>query len=487
MKNMNTKKKIAHLVKNSCDPDWRVIKTAEQNAKIPNSLVCIFGVLDQDSVPFEEKNNVFYKRLYQKFRFDTPIKERDLSKNTLVDLSYAPIIFFELFLYKFKLIKNYSPRLLSFAREERKILRLFIDEVLAFNPDIVYCHDLSTLKLGIEIKRKLGCKVIYDAHEFESNKNPPSGPLSNFFIKRHEGKYIKKADKVVTVSQEISEELLHIHRLKEKPLVVYNVPHEDLLGPLVDEGIVLYNEKVEKKSSNNLSINNFVNFSRNSEGVFNWILENIFSLNSHKIEKFHHLIDENYKTQNLEDLKDYDYVGVHVGLVTVGRGIETCVKAISNLQGHAFVIIGPRRNKKFLRELLELIYQLNIREKIFIIDPVYYGLIEFIRKFDYSVVSTLPNSKSTDFSMPNKLFESIVSNLPIVCSDTTSVSNYVNDRKLGISYLSDNHFDLASKIKTLIEHQEDYFIPNQKNVIEEISLDKQYRQLNNYLQTLDKN
>ncbi len=484
---MNTEKKIAHLVKNSCNPDWRVIKTAEQNAKIPNSLVYIFGVLDQDSLPFEEKNNVFFKRLYQKFRFDTPIKERDLSRNMVADLFFAPVIFFEFALYKLKLIKEYSPRMISFIREKRKIFRLFFDEIVAFKPDIVHCHDLATLQLGIEIKRKLGCKVIYDAHEFESNKNPPSGPLSNFLIKRHEGKYIKKADKVVTVSQEISKELLHIHKLKEKPLVIYNVPHKDLLDPLNDESITLYNEKNEKKTSNNISINNIINFSRNSEGIFNWILENIFSLNNHKIEKFRSLIDENYKTQNLEDLKEYDYVGVYVGLVTVGRGIETCIKAISNLQNHAFVIIGPRRNESFLRELLELIYKLNIRERIFIIDPLYCGLLEFIGKFNYSAVSTLPNSKSTDFSMPNKLFESILSNLPIVCSDTTSASNYVNDRNLGISFLSDNHFDLASKIKTLMERQEDFFTPNQMDLIEELSLENQYKSLNNYLLSLDKN
>ena len=76
-----------------------------------------------------------------------------------------------------------------------------------------HCHDLETLKTGIRAKEKLGCKVIFDSHEFEQNKNPPADELTNSFIRSHEGKLIKKVDSVVTVSNEIAENLKEIYNL----------------------------------------------------------------------------------------------------------------------------------------------------------------------------------------------------------------------------------------------------------------------------------
>ena len=34
-----------------------------------------------------------------------------------------------------------------------------------FDFDTVHCHDLDTLQPGVCLKRKIGCKLVYDAHE----------------------------------------------------------------------------------------------------------------------------------------------------------------------------------------------------------------------------------------------------------------------------------------------------------------------------------
>ena len=34
-----------------------------------------------------------------------------------------------------------------------------------FKFDVVHCHDLDTLKTGVGLKKKLGVKLVYDAHE----------------------------------------------------------------------------------------------------------------------------------------------------------------------------------------------------------------------------------------------------------------------------------------------------------------------------------
>jgi glycosyltransferase involved in cell wall biosynthesis len=43
----------------------------------------------------------------------------------------------------------------------RQAIRLAID----IEPDVVHCHDLDTLYAGWQIKKRLGCPLIYDAHE----------------------------------------------------------------------------------------------------------------------------------------------------------------------------------------------------------------------------------------------------------------------------------------------------------------------------------
>lgn len=34
-----------------------------------------------------------------------------------------------------------------------------------YHPDVIHCHDLDTLYIGVQLKKKLGCKLVYDAHE----------------------------------------------------------------------------------------------------------------------------------------------------------------------------------------------------------------------------------------------------------------------------------------------------------------------------------
>ncbi len=49
----------------------------------------------------------------------------------------------------------YTPRFWSAA----------IEKALPLKPDLVHCHDLDTLYAGVRIKKRLGCKLLFDAHE----------------------------------------------------------------------------------------------------------------------------------------------------------------------------------------------------------------------------------------------------------------------------------------------------------------------------------
>jgi glycosyltransferase involved in cell wall biosynthesis len=72
----------------------------------------------------------------------------------------------------------------------------------SFKFDIVHCHDLDTLYAGFKLKKKLGVKLIYDAHELWGylieGEVPKIIVKATFLIEK---KLVKKVDHIITVSQ----------------------------------------------------------------------------------------------------------------------------------------------------------------------------------------------------------------------------------------------------------------------------------------------
>lgn len=71
----------------------------------------------------------------------------------------------------------YSRQLTYLPRFIRHILSLFeliikmLPRALIAKPDIVHCHDTLVLPLGVIVKLFCGSKLVYDAHELESDRN----------------------------------------------------------------------------------------------------------------------------------------------------------------------------------------------------------------------------------------------------------------------------------------------------------------------------
>jgi glycosyltransferase involved in cell wall biosynthesis len=86
--------------------------------------------------------------------------------------------------------------------------------------DIVHCHDLYTLPIGVKLKKKLGLPLIYDSHEYweySINYALPK-PLSNFYI-WEEKKGILHADHIITVAEPMVE---HFQSIGCKNITIVN-------------------------------------------------------------------------------------------------------------------------------------------------------------------------------------------------------------------------------------------------------------------------
>jgi len=77
--------------------------------------------------------------------------------------------------------------------------------------DVIHCHNLDTLPIGLKLKKKLGVKLVYDAHEiwgYMVAKDLP-GWWVNYYL-RKERNIIKYADKIITVNDPLNNYLSKI-------------------------------------------------------------------------------------------------------------------------------------------------------------------------------------------------------------------------------------------------------------------------------------
>ncbi|MEE9505854.1 MAG: glycosyltransferase family 4 protein [Thermoplasmata archaeon] len=72
--------------------------------------------------------------------------------------------------------------------------------------DVVHCHDLDTLPIGVWLKDRLPVKLVYDAHEVFTYML--RGEVPSFLIRRFErmeGRMMRRADRMITVGEKYKE------------------------------------------------------------------------------------------------------------------------------------------------------------------------------------------------------------------------------------------------------------------------------------------
>ena len=102
--------------------------------------------------------------------------------------------------------------------------------------DVVHANDLDTLPAAWLLARRVGARLVYDAHELysEFDQDPPR--VARRVLLALERALARRADAVVTVSDGLADELVSRLRLRTRPLVVLNAPEIDRREPPVVEG-----------------------------------------------------------------------------------------------------------------------------------------------------------------------------------------------------------------------------------------------------------
>jgi glycosyltransferase involved in cell wall biosynthesis len=258
------------------------------------------------------------------------------------------------------------------------------------NCRVVHCHDTMALPSGAILKKLYGARLVYDAHELESNKNGQSLLLSKATLIIE--KFIwEKVDLFISVSESIV--CWYMCKLGEKPNCLV------LNSPLIDSNL-----------TTNDSIYHFdylrVKFSiPKSASIF-----------------------------------------VYLGILGPGRSIEACLDAFSKVGSQAQVVFVGFGVLDSLIDQFSSQYS-NIHRH----PPVRHEeVVRLVSGADYGLCLIENVSLSDYYCLPNKLFEYIFAGLKILGSRLPEIQNAIEKYELGMVCNPDPK-DILTAISSIIE------------------------------------
>lgn len=272
-------------------------------------------------------------------------------------------------------------------------------EKLETIPDIIHAHDLMALPGAVALAKRTGARVVFDAHEIETERTPPLPPEKKKFIFTLEEDLFKKTDQVVVCCDSAADFYFELFR-KRRPVLVMNAPDERYLGTKAPEGQDV----------------------RSQSGV-------------------------------PADTPLIVYTG-SVGLEA--RGVDMIVKALRYLPGYHLAIQGPR-NPRFDDWLRSVVEQENCQDRVHFLRPVPQDiLIDTLRTGDVGVCAFQDVSLNHRYALPNKVFEMAFAGLPLCLSDLVEMRKFIKRVGNGVTMDETDPKAIATAIKEVYENRSKY-------------------------------
>jgi glycosyltransferase involved in cell wall biosynthesis len=288
----------------------------------------------------------------------------------------------------------------------------------------VHCNDLKALPVGFFVKKFFNSqvKIVYDAHEYESEINGYSNfeRKTTYFLEKL---LIKSADVVFTVSASIASEYKRIYDI-EKPLLILNAP--------------AYKEIKKDKKANNLFRQKF-------------------------------------------NISDDQKIFISQGGLSVGRGIETMLVAFDHLNDEYKKRNEPSPVIVFMGygtlEPLILKY-VNRCDNIFFQPAVkIHEVIDYTKNADYGLLFIENTCLSYYYCMPNKIFEYLMAEIPVVVSNLKEVKSFVNKKQVGEVAEFNDVYGLIAALKKMLMQEKDIYYQNIIAVKKEYNWESQEKKM----------
>ncbi len=343
---------------------------------------------------------------------------------------------------------NNNVRLFSIKKDNNFKIKIiqhtcFYNEFLFFkkhvletkiNYDYVWANDLPCLKPALQIKEKLNCQLIYDSHEIYIETLNQFFPQNTSFIKKiifktllsfmrqrgtsFERKALKKTDFFITVGKQFKLYFEKKYNVKDV-IVLMNCP----------------------KINTNYNITN------------------------------------NLKKQL--GLKQSDVLFIYQGVLNYGRGLHLMIKSFQNVNtGIYLLILGSGMIQK---ELKELVKTLKLEHKIFFHNKVEISQLKsFTQEADFGMNLLEDINLSKKLTVPNKLFEYIHSNIPVVSSNMPEAKDVYDKFNIG-KLVNNNEIEIANTINAIVKEDITKYKENCKKAAIEYNWENQEKVIINIL------
>ena len=233
--------------------------------------------------------------------------------------------------------------------------------------DVYHCHDTNTWPVDMWLANRDGAKYICETHEYfpdyvcsEWYQDSFKYKLTKMLVNVR-GNYIKYANKIITVSDEMSDKLYKDFSLTEKPVVLYNT------RPIT---------YVRQVLQNNVKTVNIIR------------------------QKYH--------------INDESKILLFQGLVEPTRGLDLAIKLLEYLDNVVLIIAGQDRDN-YARYLKDLAIKCGVENKVkftgFLSSD---DLLIYSFYADYMVYFGKNIVENMNVTIPNKIFDYIMVGKPII-------------------------------------------------------------------------
>jgi len=241
-------------------------------------------------------------------------------------------------------------------------------ELIKNKADIFFAEDFYTLPFVATIGKFKKAKIYYNSRElYAFIGGLRNRPILQSIIRLIEKFFIKKVDLVLTTGEMDSKFLENYYKIRNT-LVIRNIP--------------LYQEPTE-------------------------------------------IIDYRKKY----NIPKNSLILLYQGVLIEGRGISLIIKSLQQLTDTYFIILGEGEQKNNFQKLAN---ELNVGDRV-----IFAGVYEQSELINYTAgadigLALIENiSISYYHALPNKLFEYIMANLPVIVSNLPQMKKIVNDYNVG--------------------------------------------------------
>ena len=133
---------------------------------------------------------------------------------------------------------------------------------------------------------------------------------------------------------------------------------------------------------------------------------------------------------DLKKLFPHQKIVLHLGAADEGRGMEQMIEAAKYFsQDMVLVFLGGGKTEK---QAQEIVLKYNLRDRVHFLPPIPPAeIISTIKSADLGLALTQNLSKSYYYSLPNKLFQYIAANIPILGSNFPEYRKIIIQNKIG--------------------------------------------------------